>query len=98
MHSLYRQIVCSQPAQRFTIIIDCFRLATRQPFRSYRFAKKEGTILYGYRIEKDNSCTSVFPKQSRTGTARMKYERDTDEDGKKKGVCVERSKSGMKKK
>ena len=31
------------------------------------------------------------------GTARMKYEKETDEDGKKTGVSMERSKAGTNK-
>ena len=39
-----------------------------------------------------------FPKHSRTGTARMKYVKDPDEEGKKRGVSsMEKSKAGTKK-
>ena len=37
-----------------------------------------------------------FPKHSGMGTARTKYD-ETDEDGKKGGVSVERSKAGTNK-
>ena len=40
-----------------------------------------------------NACTSVT-KHSRIGTARMKYDGETDEEDKKRGVSVERSKAG----
>ena len=29
-----------------------------------------------------------FPKHSRMGTARMIYDKETDEEGKKRGVCT----------
>ena len=35
-----------------------------------------------------------FPKHSRMGTARMKYDNETDEDGKKRGVSMEKIKAG----
>ena len=38
-----------------------------------------------------------FPKHSRMGTARMQYDKETNEDGKKRGVSIERSKAGTKK-
>ena len=37
-----------------------------------------------------------FPKHSRMGTARMKEDNETDEDGKKRGVSMEKSKAGTK--
>ena len=37
-----------------------------------------------------------FPKQSRMGTARMKQDNETDEDGNKRGVSMEKSKAGEK--
>ena len=39
-----------------------------------------------------------FPKHSRTGTARMKQDKETDDEAKKRGVNTERSKAGRKKK
>ena len=39
-----------------------------------------------------------FPKHSRMGTVRMKQEKETDKEGKKRGMSVERSKAGTKKK
>ena len=39
-----------------------------------------------------------FPKHSSMETARMKYDKETDEEGKKRGVSMERSKAGTKKK
>ena len=38
-----------------------------------------------------------FPKHSLMGTARLKYEQETDEEGKKRGVRMERNKAGTKK-
>ena len=37
-----------------------------------------------------------FPKHSRRGAARMKYDKETDEEGKKRGVSMERSNEGTK--
>ena len=37
-----------------------------------------------------------FPKHSRMGTARMKYDKEKDEEGKKRGASMERSKAGKK--
>ena len=37
------------------------------------------------------------PKHSRMGTARMKSNKKTDDEGKKRGVSMERSKAGTKK-
>ena len=39
-----------------------------------------------------------FPKHSRMGTARMKLDKETGEGGKKRGVSMEKSKAGTKKK
>ena len=39
-----------------------------------------------------------FPKHLRMGTARMKLDEETEEEGKKRGVSMERSKAGAKKK
>ena len=39
-----------------------------------------------------------FPKQSRMGTASVKKCKETDEEGKKRVVSMERSKAGTKKK
>ena len=38
-----------------------------------------------------------FPKHSSIGTARMTYDKETDEEGNKRGVSMERSKEGTKK-
>ena len=37
-----------------------------------------------------------FPKHSRMGTARMKLNKETDEEGKKRGASMERTKADMK--
>ena len=39
-----------------------------------------------------------FPKHSGMGTARMKQDKDTDEEGKKRGVSMDISKAGTKEK
>ena len=39
-----------------------------------------------------------FKKHSRMGTARMKWDKETDEEGKKRGLSMERSKAGTKEK
>ena len=39
-----------------------------------------------------------FPKHSRMGTARTKSDKETDEEGTKRGASIERSKAGTKKK
>ena len=39
-----------------------------------------------------------FPKHSRMGTARMKHDNEIDEEGKNRGVSMERSKVGTKEK
>ena len=39
----------------------------------------------------------TFPKHSCMGTAGMKYDKDTDEKGKKRGMSMVRRKVGMKK-
>ena len=43
-----------------------------------------------------NSCAVVFPKHLRMGTARMKQDREREED-KKRCVSMERSTAGKKK-
>ena len=48
-------------------------------------------------IEKAELMQECFPKHFLMGPARMKYDQETDEDGKKKGVSVE-SKAGTTKK
>ena len=45
-----------------------------------------------------NSCKIVSKKYSCMGTARMKQDKETDKDGKKRSMSVERSKVGIKKK
>ena len=52
-------------------------------------------IQYGYigNVELMQEC---FPKHSRMGTPRMKYDKDTEEKGKKRGASMERSKAGRK--
>ena len=52
----------------------------------FNVAKGHGEVMH-----------ECFPKQSRMLTAKTKYDKKTDEDGKKRGVCMERSKAGTKK-
>ena len=44
-------------------------------------------------VERMYEC---FPKHLRMGTARLKYEKETDEDGKKRGLSMKKSKTGTK--
>ena len=60
--------------------------------RQFRLAKK-GMYHSVCLLDMGNSCTSVFPKQSRMGTATTKYDKETDEDGKQRAVSMERSKT-----
>ena len=56
--------------------------------------QKTSTIQYGYgNVELMQEC---FPKHSRKGTERMKYDEETEEEGKKRVVCMERSKGSKK--
>ena len=48
-------------------------------------------------IEHGELMQECFPKHSRMGTARTKYDKETDEVGKQRGVSMERSKAGMNK-
>ena len=44
-----------------------------------------------------NSCTTVFPNtRAWDRTATKKYDKETDEEGKKRGVSMGRSKAGTK--
>ena len=47
-------------------------------------------------IENGELIQECFPKHSRMGTARKKRDKETEE-GKKRGVSMERSKAGTKK-
>ena len=58
--------------------------------------KKEGTIQYDYRTW-GNSCTSVFPNNRAWEQQQKRNKKETDEDGKKRGVSMERSKAGTNK-
>ena len=46
-------------------------------------------------VELVHAC---FPKHSRMGTARMNEDKETDEEGKKRCLSMERSKGGTKEK
>ena len=48
-------------------------------------------------IEKEELMHECFSKHSRMRTARMKKYKETDEESKKRGVSMLRSKAGMKK-
>ena len=49
-------------------------------------------------IGKNKLMHQYFPKHSCMGTARMKYDKEIDKEGKKRGVGMERSKAGTKEK
>ena len=57
--------------------------------------KNEGTIQYGYRTW--GTHARVFSQTLTHGKERTKEDKDTDEDGKKRGVSMERSKAGTNK-
>ena len=63
---------------------------------SSSFPKNTSTIQYGYR--KCETHARVFPKHSRMGTERIKYDKETEKDGKKSGVSMERTTAGIKNK
>ena len=69
------------------IIIVHFWQGTLRPKRSSRFVKKEGTIIQNGCI-KWGTHAECFPKHLRMGTERMKYEKETDEEGKKRCVSM----------
>ena len=54
---------------------------------SFSMAIGNGELMY-----------ECFPKHLRMRTARLKQDNETDEEGKKKGVSMERSKVGTKEK
>ena len=49
-------------------------------------------------IGNEKLMQECFHKHWRMGTARMKQHKETDEEGKKRGVSIERSKPGTKEK
>ena len=58
--------------------------------------KKE--VPFSVAIGNGKLMHECFLKNSRMGTARMKYDKGTDAEGKKRGVRIERSKAGTKNK
>ena len=42
------------------------------------------------------TLAQTLPKHSRMGTERMKYDKETEEEGKKRSVSMARSKAGTK--
>ena len=48
-------------------------------------------------LESGELMHECFLKHLRMGTARMKLDKETDEEGKKRGLSMERSKAGTKK-
>ena len=48
-------------------------------------------------IENGELMHECFPKHLRMGTARTKRDKETDEDGKKRGVSMEKAKRGTNK-
>ena len=55
--------------------------------------EKASTMQHDYRI-----CGTHAPKHLRMGTARMKEDKEIEEEGNKRGVSMEISKKGMKEK
>ena len=62
------------------------------------FSSRKNKVPFSMAIGNWELIHECFPKHSRMGTARMKYDKETDKDDKKRGVSVERSKAGKKKK
>ena len=54
-------------------------------------------VPFSMAIANGDLMHECFPKHSRMGTARTKLDKETDEEGKKRGVSMERSKAGTKK-
>ena len=64
--------------------------------RLFRLAKAEGTIQYGYRTW--GTHERVFSQTLAHGNSKNEIsQKETDEDGKKRGVSMERSKAGTNK-
>ena len=68
------------------IITISFCRESLRPKRSSRFAKRASTIRYGDRnLELIHEC---FPKHLGMGTAIIKKDKETEEEGKKRGVNI----------
>ena len=60
-------------------------------------ALSEKQVPFSMAIGNEKPMHECSPKHSRVGTARMKLDKKTNEDGKKRGVSRERSRAGTKK-
>ena len=60
------------------------------------FTQREMKVPFSMAIGNGELMWECFPKHSRMGTARMKEDKETDEEGRKRGVSIERSKAGTK--
>ena len=54
-------------------------------------------VTFSMAIRNGELMHERFPKHSRMGAARTKYDKEIDEEGKKRGVSMERSKTGTNK-
>ena len=54
------------------------------------------SVPFSMAIENGELMHECFTKHSRMGTASIKSDEETDEDGKKRGVSVDWSKAGIK--
>ena len=59
--------------------------------------KERNEVPFSMAIGNGELIHECFPKHSRMGTARMKEDNETDEDGQKKGVSMEKSTAGTNK-
>ena len=59
--------------------------------------ERKNEVPFSMAIGNGELMHECFPKHSRMGTARMKEDNGTDEDDKKRGVIMEKSKAGIKK-
>ena len=92
--SFIKIFICKK-SSTILIIIITFLHANLRPERLSRFAKKASTIQYGY--EKWATHSLCFPKHLRRETARMKQEKETEGDGKKRAMNIWKVLAGMKK-
>ena len=54
-------------------------------------SEKKMQVPFSMAIGKGELMQECFLKHSRMGTTRLKYDKETDEEGKKRGASVERS-------
>ena len=58
---------------------------------------EKNQVPFSMAIENGQLMRECFPKHSRRGTARIKCDKETDEDNKKRGLSMEKVKGGRKK-